>query len=260
MNDSLAPREALARQQNNFLASIFVLRAGEPSRGLAAYRANAHAHAERALGAAYPVVAQLLGDEDFSYLARDFWHQHPPWCGDSAQWGDQLPSFLAASIQLTDTPYLADLAHIEWALHTCASAGDLAQDIASFAALLQHEPELSTFLTAPGARILPSVYPAAAIALAHKGQSDIEGAAALLHAGIAQTALVWRQGFAPRLRIVHEAELAFICAVCAQKSLAQALSVAHASFDLSNWLTINVQNGLLLGMTTHTTSSSYRSA
>ena len=147
---------------------------------MAAYRANAHAHAERALGAAYPIVAQLLGDEDFSYLARDFWHQHPPWCGDLAQWGDQLPSFLAASIQLTDTPYLADVAHIEWALHTCASAGDLAQDIASFAAQLQHEPELSTFLTAPGARILPSAYPAAAIALAHKGQSAIEGAAALL--------------------------------------------------------------------------------
>ena len=260
MNDSIALWETLAQQQNNFLTSLFVPNAQELSRGLAAYRTNARAHAECALNAAYPVVAQLLGEENFSYLARDFWHQYPPRCGDLAQWGDQLPAFLTAAIQLKDIPYLTDVAHIEWALHNCASAVDHAQDTASFAALSQHEPEFLTFLIAPGACMLHSAYPAAAITLAHKGQGDIEGAAALLHAGVAQTALVWRQGFAPCLRIVHEAELAFICAVCAQKSLAQALGVAHTSFDLSNWLTINVQNGLLLGMTTHTTSSSYRSA
>ena len=44
------------------------------ARGLKAYQANGHALAERALQAAYPVVAQLLGDESFADLARALWH------------------------------------------------------------------------------------------------------------------------------------------------------------------------------------------
>ena len=46
--------------------------------GLAAYRANAGALAERALAAAVPTVAQLLGDESFAGFARAFWTAHPP--------------------------------------------------------------------------------------------------------------------------------------------------------------------------------------
>ena len=38
------------------------------ARGLAAYQANAGALAERALGAAFPTIAALLGDESFARL------------------------------------------------------------------------------------------------------------------------------------------------------------------------------------------------
>jgi Putative DNA-binding domain len=238
----------LAEQQNALLASIFTARAIASSRGLAAYRANAHACAERALRTAYPVMVQLMGDENFAYLARDFWHQHPPLLGDLAQWGDKLPLFLTASDQLADTPYLADVACIEWALHTCAGAADRTQDAASFAALAQNEPAQLTLLTAPGTRILSSAFPAAAVVLAHKGEGSMADAAALLHAGVAQAAVVWRQGFVPRLRILLSAESAFTKSVCAGNTLAQALDAAHADFDFNGWLITNVQSGLVLGV------------
>ena len=48
------------------------------ARGLKVYQANGHLLAERALQAAYPVVAQLLGGESFADLARAVWHAHPP--------------------------------------------------------------------------------------------------------------------------------------------------------------------------------------
>ncbi len=242
---------ALAQQQNALLDSIFAARTHAPSRGLAAYRANAHANAERALKAAYPVVAQLVGQDTFHCLARDFWHQHPPQRGDLAEWGGALPAFLATSEQLADTPYLADVAHIEWALHGCAGAADRAKDAASFAALAQHLPEALSFDTAPGAVVLASPYPAAAVVLAHQGLGNMEQAAALWHAEVAQTALVWRQGFAPRLRVLHGAELAFTSAVCAGQNLACALDLAHTDFDFSAWLASNVQNSFLLGVMVH---------
>jgi Putative DNA-binding domain len=248
----VVPAQAgLAQQQNALLDSIFAANSSAPSRGLAAYRANAHASAQRALQAAYPVTAQLMGEDNFCYLARDFWHQHPPQRGDLAQWGGDLPAFLAASEQLADTPYLADVAHIEWALHRCAGAHDRAQDAASFAALALHAPEVLSFLIAPGAVVLSSAYPAGAVVLAHQGQGKMEQAAALWHAGISQTALVWRQGFVPRLSVLDNAEIAFTSAVCAGDTLACALDLAHVNFDFSAWLTAQVQCGLLLGVMCH---------
>ncbi len=240
---------SLAQAQNSLLDRIFAARTDTASRGLAAYRANAHASAERALLAAYPVLAQLVGEESFAYLARDFWHQQPPQRGDLAQWGATLPQFVAASTQLADTPYLADVAAIEWALHTCASAADAEPDLASFAALTQHDPEALMLRLAPGTQVLRSAYPAAAITLAHLGQGTLDEAAALLRAGVAQHALVWRQGYAPRLRVLAESELACIDALCAGHSLAHALDAASADFDFSSWLAAQVQSGLLLGVT-----------
>ncbi len=237
----------LAQQQNELLQSIFATRVDAPSRGLAAYRANAHASAERALQAAYPVVMQLIGEENFAYLARDFWHQHPPQRGDWAQWGDQLPQCVAKKEQLSDVPYLADVARIEWALHTCAGAADRQQDVGSFALLTQHAPEELFVTVAAAAQILSSAYPAATIVLAHQGQATMDEAAQQQHAGVGQTALVWRQHFAPRLRVVQPAELGFTSAVCAGHSLAQALDAAQAEFDLHTWLAQAVHSGLLLG-------------
>ncbi len=247
-----AASASLAEQQNRLLTSIFAARVEVindiPSRGLAAYRANAHATAQRALQAVYPVLEQLIGADNFAYLTRDFWHQCPPQRGDLAQWGEGFAAFVAASAQLADTPYLADVARIEWALHTCALAADRVQDMAGFALLSQHDPQDVALRAAPGACVLHSAYPAAAITLAHQDLSDLGDAASLLRAGTAQSALVWRQGFAPRLRVLHESELAFAAAVCEGQALATALDAAHPDFDFSTWLATQVRDGLLLGV------------
>ena len=86
------------------------------ARGLKVYQANGHALACSALRAAYPVVAQLLGDESFDALAKALWHAQPPRCGDAAAWGEGLADFVRASTQLASEPYLGDVAALEWAL------------------------------------------------------------------------------------------------------------------------------------------------
>ena len=127
---------ALARQQQALLAALFDWPPEDAinnlaayadmtsTRGIKAYQTNGHVLAERALQAAYPVLAQLVGLESFHALARDFWHTQPPLRGDVAHWGAGLPDFVAHNPQLGDAPYLADVASVEWAMHLASSAPD----------------------------------------------------------------------------------------------------------------------------------------
>ena len=228
-------------------------------RGLQAYQANGLALAERALGAAYPVLAQLIGDESFAPLARHFWRRHPPCRGDMACWGDGLAGFLEASSQLADEPYLGDVARIEWALHRAAAAADAQADPHSFALLSSADPTEVTLTLGTGVLLLASAYPVASIVNAHLlDEPALADAAALLHAGAAESVLVWRQGFRPRVRAVTAAEYALLAALQAGSTLDTALDDAltraaavapdtAAAFSFEHWLGRAVRDGLVTG-------------
>jgi len=60
------------------LAAAGCAESGERAlRGLAAYRGNAAALAERTLGAAHPTLAALVGPEGLAALARGLWRAAP---------------------------------------------------------------------------------------------------------------------------------------------------------------------------------------
>lgn len=222
------------------------------ARGLQAYRANAHELAARALQAAYPVVAQLLGEESFADLARAFWHAHPPACGDMARWGARLPAFLQISEQLAEEAYLCDVARVEWALHQATSATDADAEPATLALMMTHDPSMLFLALAPGAAVIASAYPIASIVTAHlQGEPTLEEAGRRLRAGLAEAALVWRKGFKPCVRQMDGAEAAFVTAVLQGRALEEALQEAlHGApaFDFNTWLPNAVQSGLLLAV------------
>ena len=174
----------------------------QSQRGLQAYEANGHGLAERSLSAAFPVIARMVGSQSFNALARDFWHRHPPEQGDLARWGEALPDFLTHNAQLGDTPYLADVARAEWALHRAAFAADAQPDPASFARLTSEDPETLTLTLSPGACTIASPFPLASLVLAHlHREPSLPEAFARLREGTAETALIWRQGMKPRLAL-----------------------------------------------------------
>ena len=219
-------------------------------RGLLAYRANGTALAERALAAAYPVLAQLIGDESFAPLARHFWRYAPPQRGDVAQWGAALADFLDAAPQLSGEPFLGDVARVEWALHCAATAADSSADIGSFALLASGDPKLATLTLSEGVVTFVSAYPVVSIIHAHlQGEPTLAQAADLLAAGASEHALVWRQGLRPRLRASSAAEHALVTALQAGFSLEAALAATalDTGFDFNDWLTQAVQSGLVTG-------------
>jgi hypothetical protein len=223
---------------------------GTAARGLKAYQANGHAMAERALRAAYPVLTQLLGPESLDALARAFWHSHPPVRGDLAQWGDGLADFVRAAEQLAGEPYLPDVVSVEWALHVCTGAADQAMDAASFALLTQQDPDDLTLRLAPGCAVVPSAWPVASIVSAHlEAQGcvpDLRQVGQRLRAGVAETALVWRADWQPRVREALAGEAEFVRALLVGRSLGAAMDAAPA-LDFNAWLPLAAQTQLLLG-------------
>jgi hypothetical protein len=265
----MTPAEAEATRQALLLAALWheagaaalapqLRRPERGARGLAAYRANAGASAERALAAAYPVVQQLLGEESFGALARTLWLRHPPARGDLAQWGEALAEFVAADPALAEEPYLADVARLEWALHQAASAADDEAPVQGFDGL-QDEAAWShlRFVARAGTALVISAHPIATIVQAHAPlpagspptADRFAPVRAAFAAGTGEAVLVWRAGWAVRHAVLPAAEAAFTRALLAGTALLPALKACAADFDFESWLVAALRQGWLGGVT-----------
>jgi hypothetical protein len=239
----------LATPSSNAAKNIATYIDAASERGLKTYQANGHALAERALQAAYPVVADMLGVESFASLARALWHAHPAQCGDIAQWGEALSEFVRQSPQLQDEPYVADVAKLEWALHCAAYAADAQVDASSLALLASEDPAVLHLRLAAGWAVVASVWPIVHIWTAHRqGSPSLAQVGADIRSGLAQDAVVWRQGLRPKVRLAHTDELPFLQVLAAGGTLQNALDAAPA-LDIGAWLTGAVQTGWLVGVT-----------
>ena len=261
----------LAKLQSNLLDSIFNInniaieaintpakaKLSIKNRGLQTYQANAGHAALRSLQAAYPVVAQLIGDKAFAHLATDYWAKYPPVRGDLAQWGSELPVFITSIQALQTEPYLSDVAKVEWALHIAATAPDKAVDLASFALLTALEPDTLTLQLATGIAMIHSEYPVASILTAHLYDSpSFDDVGQKLRQNSPEIALVWRQDLRPMVGTISPAKAVFLTHLLAGESLLASLNSALSAtlttdvstpFDFTTWLSQAVTKGLVLG-------------
>lgn len=265
MNDPGAPTEA--RRQQMLLGLLHGearldsagtwLRgpASRAERGLQAYAANAGALAERALAAAFPTIAQLVGEAPFAALARALWQAQPPSRGDIALWGDALPGFVAAASQLADEPYLADVARLDWAVHLAELASDPPEHEGAAVSGLQQlgstEPSALWLQGAAGTALVVSPHPVATIWQAHRSQQADRFAPVrqALARGAGENALVWRRGLQAQVTVLPAAHVVFTQAVLAGRSLGQALDQARdqagPAFAFEPWLLAALRQGWL---------------
>jgi hypothetical protein len=246
MTDGARQREALRQQllvralwrdaPSGALAGW--LRDRDVAPGLQAYRANGGASAERALAAAFPTVAQLVGDDSFAALSRAHWQVHAPEAGDLSLYGATLPAFIERSEQLAGEPYLADSARLDWAVHIAEQAADAPATPDGLALLGQHEPARLLLRLCPGTALVSSPHPIATIWHAHRSDADDRFARvrAAFAAGTAEHALVWRDGWRARVAAIAHDEARFVHALLEGASLAHALTAAGEAFAFETWL------------------------
>ena len=220
-------------------------------RGLAAYTANANALAERALAAAFPTLQQLLGDDSFAALARDFWRQQPPAAGDITGWGDTLPAFIASAASLADEPYLPDMARLEWALHRVQTAADAPAGAPAGLELLATQDPTTLHLHLPaGSVVLVSQWPVVSLWQAHQSSAvdRFDTVRVALAQGCAEQGLVTRRGWVPQLLPLSAAEARFTAALLTGQVLAAALHEGGEGFDFEAWLIAALQQQRLVAV------------
>ena len=223
-------------------------------RGLAAYRANAEALAERALGAAFGRVRTMLGDDDFAHLAAEFWRAHPPQRGDVGEWGGEFADWLHAHRALARWPYLADCARLDFAVHRSERAADAEFDADSLALLGSTDgstdPQRLRLVPMPGTALVSSRWPIVTIHRAHLSGADADFALArdAIERESAQHALVWRDGWRAAVTELTEAEATWTASLLAGADLACALDRAGPGFDFAAWLARALQQRWLKGV------------
>lgn len=220
------------------------------ARRLAIYRANVSASAGKALGAAYPVIRQVVGDECFDAWVRAYRRQTPSSSGNLDDYGDDFASLLRASPSAASLPYLPDLARMEWAVHRAYGAADSARfDAASLASVGPEQQGGLSFLLAPGTVIADSIHPVARIWAIHQAGFDDEFA---VDWTVRETALVSRDALRVTVTAIDATQAAFWRATLDGLPLALAVAAAadiDPDFDFGALLVQAMASNLICGFT-----------
>ena len=216
------------------------------------YRNNVALSLTEALKVSFPAVAALLGADRFRAVAGVFLRRHPPETPMMMAYGGAFPGFLEGFAPLKRHRYLPDLARLEQALREAYHAADAEPADAHVLGTLPADALLGTRLRlAPAVRLVRSPWPVHAIRA-----QQMEGGPKP-QAG-AQTVLITRPDYDPRMHVVDDATAAFVEALAAGATLGAAHDSgagADAAFDLSAALSLLLQDRAISGINTPDTGS-----
>jgi hypothetical protein len=133
-------------------------------RRFAVYRNNVAASLIDALGARFPVVKRLVGDEFFHAMAHAFVLREPPFSPLLIHYGETFPAFIEAFDAAKPLPYLADVARLEYALGRAYHAADVEPlSRTAFAALPARHVGAARVTLHPSVSIVASPFPVLSI-------------------------------------------------------------------------------------------------
>ena len=192
---------------------------------LQVYRNNVFASLTGALSAVYPVVTRLVGIGFFGNVADGYLRQHPAHSGNLHDVGHAFADFLQCFPAAATLPYLADVAHLEWAWHQALHAAEHAPlDPRTLAAIAPEcQSELRFFLH-PTARLVASDYPILRIWQANQTDDSSDLAVDLAAGG--EQGLVLRPHMSVEILPLSRGEYALLQCLAAGASLGTAYDMA----------------------------------
>lgn len=211
------------------------------------YRNNVIVSLKDALSDSFPVIAKLIGAQNFANLAGLYVRAHPPSDPRMMLYGAQFPTFLERFEPLQHVGYLADVARLELAQRHAYHAADATPiDPAIFGALAPEVLASATVAFAPAMHIVQSSWPVLDIWHFNMTPGAPQPSAA------AQDVLVARPEFDPVMLAMPAGGAEVIALLQNGTKLGDALDAvehSHADFDFSALLGQLLQTGALVALT-----------
>ncbi|MBT8416386.1 MAG: putative DNA-binding domain-containing protein [Silicimonas sp.] len=215
----------------------------EAGRRFDVYRNNVAVSLTEALETAFPVIARLLGDQNFRTMAGVFLRKHPPASPLMMYYGAEMPTFLRDFQPTASIGYLPDIARLELALRESYHASDRAPVDPEILQTTAPEQLMALTVTlAPSLRLVRSSWPIHAI-WRFNTESD-----APKPEMAAEDVVILRSDLDPEPHLLPVCAGIFLGALLAGETFGEALDKTTASssdFDLSAVLGILIGAGAI---------------
>ncbi|MEW9900427.1 DNA-binding domain-containing protein [Chitinivorax sp. PXF-14] len=158
-----------------------------------------------ALDSNYPILRQMVGDDGFERIARDYLAAHAPTHFSIRWFGDRLPTFLGEHAGYGADNRLAELAAWEWSMTEAFDAADRpALGVGTMAAVTPEDWAGLQFSFHPSLRRLTLAWNIPTIWKAVTANAEATPPPAM--AGQPQPWLIWRNGITSYFRSLDAAE------------------------------------------------------
>ena len=234
---------------SSFASDEEVMALGFDPRGIDIYQRNLLASANRALAISYPTVKLLLGDELFMHLSKDFLLLNPKTQSDWSEWGSEFSQWLKKHEIIQSSEYLADSAKLDWMIHQSSRAKDSHFELGSLSLLETSGLNEITIEYKSSVSVFYSDYPIVEIFLAHQIDSekpDLSHANEMLSAKQGQVALISREGWQTKVRVVDKNEEAWLSLIYFETTIVDVLSNGQSeTLPFEIWLPKSIEEQLI---------------
>jgi hypothetical protein len=190
----------------------------------------------------FPVCCQLVGEEFFLAMTREFILETPSYSPDLNTYGENFPNFIAYFPPSAELIYLADVARLEWAWHVIYGAADEGKFNFEKLAAFSASGEERIFFSLPGrSTLLTSPYPVHHIW--EVNQKDFDGAAEIILEPAAYFFLVWRKDYDLRIDVLTHAQWEVLSLIQKKLSLAEICETASEEINIPDMLPQLVSKG-----------------
>ena len=205
------------------------------------YRNSITASLNRALGEIYPVCKQLVGNNFFNAMGKEYMRKTPSRSADLANYGEDFSDFIIGFEHAADLPYLPDVARLEWAWHRAFHAADeTGLNITALAAVSENDKDHIIFHLPVSANLIASEYPVHHIWKVNQDDYEGDQTVNLDEGGI--KLLVWRKNYDMRIDPLDIHEWNLLNAIQQQTPISE-LCDLDAGFEIDSLLPHCVKQG-----------------
>ena len=240
----------LAHWQTQFITSVFAQETQAPNSGMAIYRNNLVLTHRASILMTFPRTCALLGDNT-NIAIYEYLHAYGKSSYDWAECGEHFSQYLAQQPELTQQPYISDMASYEWQRQQINRAPSKRFNQSSIGMLSTHDWSDLYLDLAPGWVLFNSNYdiPTIFANTSHPTTSKVQS-------GSCQTWVCWRSDNAPQV-ILIPTDMTLLYAHASAMSLqalsdlatqARATQSESEELDFMAWLATLMQTKQLFGI------------